>query len=456
MAAKTIDELRTAYNEAAERVQEALRQIDDAPEDADAGYFEPLDAEVGAAEEAAERCKTELDTVESRARAREKYQPLPAGEETRISVTEPDMYTKETPLTRGFLRDVYMRDVRHDGAAAERLSRHQQYEIARIEKEAGEQRAVATATLGGAIPPQYLVDLYAKALRNGRVYANQANHMDLPDTGMSLIVPRFTTGLAAGVQASESTALTTQDPVEADLTVPVRTVGGYSPVSRQTLERAQYSEPILMEDLGARYAAALDTQCISGSGASGQILGVLSTASISTSTVATATVAAVWPKIADLIQQIETAVGGLGINADKIIMHPRRYGFFSAGLDSQNRPLLIPDSGGPFFNAMGDGGDVAAYGYTGTRLQGLPVFTDANIPTNLGAGTNEDRIIVQASSVVHLWERANDPVTLAFEQQAGTSLQVQLIAYGYAAFTAGRYPAASGVISGAGLVPPTF
>jgi len=39
MAAKTIDELRTAYNEAAERVQEALRQIDDAPEDADAGYF---------------------------------------------------------------------------------------------------------------------------------------------------------------------------------------------------------------------------------------------------------------------------------------------------------------------------------------------------------------------------------------------------------------------------------
>jgi len=366
------------------------------------------------------------------------------------------MYTKETPLTRGFLRDVYMRDVRHDGAAAERLSRHQQYEIARIEKEAGEQRAVATATLGGAIPPQYLVDLYAKALRNGRVYANQANHMDLPDTGMSLIVPRFTTGLAAGVQASESTALTTQDPVEADLTVPVRTVGGYSPVSRQTLERAQYSEPILMEDLGARYAAALDTQCISGSGASGQILGVLSTASISTSTVATATVAAVWPKIADLIQQIETAVGGLGINADKIIMHPRRYGFFSAGLDSQNRPLLIPDSGGPFFNAMGDGGDVAAYGYTGTRLQGLPVFTDANIPTNLGAGTNEDRIIVQASSVVHLWERANDPVTLAFEQQAGTSLQVQLIAYGYAAFTAGRYPAASGVISGAGLVPPTF
>jgi len=456
MAAKTIDELRTAYNEAAERVQEALRQIDDAPEDADAGYFEPLDAEVGAAEEAAERCKADLDTAESRARAREKYKPLEVTSETRISVNEPDLYTKDTPRQRGFLRDLYMRDMRHDSAAADRLSRHQMHELGRIEKEAGEQRAVATATLGGAIPPQYLVDRYAKALRNGRVYANAAQHEDLPDEGMSVIVPRFTTGLAAGVQASESTTLTTQDPVEVDLTVPVRTVGGYSPVSRQTLERAQYSEPILMEDLGARYAAALDTQCISGSGSSGQILGVLNTSGISTSAVSTATVAAVWPKFADVIQQIQTSVGGLGINADKIIMHPRRYGFFSAGLDSQNRPLLVPDAGGPFFNAMADGGDVATYGYTGTRIQGLPVFTDANIPTNQGAGTNQDVIIVQASSVVHLWERPQDPVTLAFEQQAGNALQVQLVAYGYAAFTAGRYPAASGTITGTGLVPPTF
>ena len=102
------------------------------------------------------------------------------------------------------------------------------------------------------------------------------------------------------------------------------------------------------------------------------------------------------------------------------------------------------------------GGMVSAYGFTGTLIQGLPVFTDANIPTNLGAGTNEDRILVQASDVVHLFERSQDPVTLSFEQQAGTSLQVQLVAFGYAAFTAGRYPGASGVISGAGLVPPTF
>src|SRR5581483_3728198 len=81
------------------------------------------------------------------------------------------------------------------------------------------------------------------------------------------------------------------------------------------------------------------------------------------------------------------------------------------------------------------------------HLMGLPVFTDANIPTTLGAGTNEDRIIVFASGVSHLWERDGDPVTLSFEQLAGTSLQVQLVCYGYAAFPAGRCRAAAGGVS---------
>ena len=61
-----------------------------------------------------------------------------------------------------------------------------------------------------------------------------------------------------------------------------------------------------------------------------------------------------------------------------------------------------------------------------------------------------------ASRLVHVWERDADPVTLSFEQQAGTSLQVQLIAYGYQSFTAGRYPAGSGYVYGAGLVAPNF
>jgi HK97 family phage major capsid protein len=269
---------------------------------------------------------------------------------------------------------------------------------------------------------------------------------------MSLIVPRITTPTAAGSQSAENAALTTQDAAETDLTVNVRTLGGYVPVSRQAIERAAYSDQILFEDLIARYWAALDTQAINGSGGT-QLPGLLGTSGISTSSATTATVAGVWPKIADVIQQINAASGGLGYVANKIVMHPRRWGFFEAALDSSNRPIF-GISGQPMFNVQGTG-EPSGYGEVG-RMHGLRVFLDANIPTNQGTNTNEDRIIVFASDAVPLWERQGDPVTLSFEQQAGTSLQVQLIAYGYAAFTAGRYPAASGVVSGAALVAPTF
>jgi HK97 family phage major capsid protein len=393
----------------------------------------------------AKAAKEEYESIVS-ARATFTKVEVPADEKTELSVkvNEPDLY--RLGGQHRFLDDLFASHIKRDPLAAARLGAHQAVEV--------EKYAVGTATLGGIIPPQYLVGMYAKASRNGRVYADSVNRDDpLPDEGMSLIVPRLTTATAAGVQASESATLTTQDPAETDLTVPVRTLGGYIPVSRQTLERASYSEAILFEDLVARYFAALDVDAINGSGSSGHMLGVLQTSGISASTSSTATVAGVWPKIADVIQQINTAVGGLGFYADKIVMHPRRWGFFEAALDSSNRPVF--GITGTDNYAPAAEGEASGYGAVG-RMHGLPVFIDANIPTNLGSGTNEDRIIVEASRVVHLWERKNDPVSLAFEQQAGTSLQVQLVAYGYAAFTAGRYPAASGVVSGAGLVAPTF
>ena len=462
---KTLAELRDAYNAAVKRMNEAIDAVENAADDAD---LAALSADVDVAVEAADTAKADLEAGESLDRARQRHQavdvpaPVTVAEQRAhvttttntalgvVSVSEPDLYERGG---RSFFADLYRAQLKGDREAQDRIDRHHRYEV--------EKRAVTSATLGGILPPAYLLSLYAKAPRNGRVYADQANHQVLPDNGMNVIIPRLTAGLSTGVQATENTAVTTSDPTETDLTVPVRTIAGYSPVSRQTLERNGYGDQILFEDLVARYQANVDSQCISGSGASGQILGVLNTAGISTSTASTATAVGIWPKIADLIQQINTTYGGLGYFADKIIMHPRRWGMFTAALDTANRPLYQPaamtvNEAYESMNSMSTGGNTTGYGFVGAMIQGLPVYTDANIPTNLGVGTNEDRIIVQCSQVVHLWERDQDPVTLSFEQQAGTSLQVQLVAYGYAAFTAGRYPAASGVITGAGLVPPTF
>lgn len=444
-----ITSLQEAYNAAVDEVEKCSAAWDELADDASDDDIQAAKTSLDDAVKLADTAKERIDAAESVKRAREQHSKVELPSDavkltTRVDVDEPDMYTRNSK--HRFINDLFARDIKNDPIAADRLARHQAHEV--------EKYAVATGTLGGIIPPQYLVNLYAKALRNGRVLVDQVNRDDpLPDEGMSIIVPRLTAGTAAAAQSSESTTVTTQDPTETDLTVNVRTIAGYVPVSRQTLERASYSEGILMEDLVARYDASVDTGAISGNGNSGTLLGILNTSSIKTSTTSTATVTDVWPKIADVIQQINTDLGGLGYVADKIFMHPRRWGFFEAALDQNDRPVF-GIYGQNSFNVVGEG-PAAGYGLVGS-MHGLPVYSDANIPTNLGSGTNEDRIIVLASRVVHLWERKEDPVTLAFEQQAGTALQVQLVAYGYAAFTAGRYPSAVGVVEGAGLAAPSF
>ena len=456
---KDMNSLVEAYNRACDELNAAIDAFEALPDDVEETEAQTARDLVTEKTTAAEAAKQAKEDYEASQRAREKFQKIELSADdpalpVPVKVDEPDMYTQHG---RTFIRDLFAAKIKGDFGAQERLGKHQQFEIERYAQKAGvsvEQYAVATSTLGGVIPPQYLVGLYAKASRNGRVFLDQCNGSEpLPPEGMSLIVPRLTQGLSAAAQATESTAVSTQDPTETDLTVDVRTYAGYSPVSRQTLERAAYSEAILYEDLIARYWAALDSDAIDGSGNSGTHLGLIATSGIQTSTTSTATVAAVWPKIADVIQKINTNTGGLGYVADKIVMHPRRWGWFEAATDTAGRPLFGID-GQPGFNVTGEGSP-SGYGYVG-RMHGLPVFTDANIPTTFGTGTNEDRIIVMASPVVHVWERNDDPVTLSFEQQAGTSLQVQIVCFGYSAFTAGRYPASCGYVGGAGLATPSF
>ena len=450
----TLEELRTSYEDAQAELETASRAWDELADDATDEVVTATRTTLSDAVEACERSKTELDDAEELQRSRDKHKPAPADPKRTppISVDEPDIYVPNGRHT--FLADLYRSQLRNDPGATARISRHQEHELAKIAAES-EERAVSTGTLGGIIPPQYLVDMYAKASRNGRVFADQCNAQPLPDEGMSLIIPRLTTGTAAGVQAAEGDVVATQDPVEDDLTVYVRTIAGYVPVSRQTLERASYSEAILFEDLLARYWAVLDTQALTGSGAAGQMLGLFNTPGIESLYAGDNTIQTLWSRAANAKQLILTKWGGLGISPAKWIVTPRRWGQISSYLDDAGRPLFGYNNAPTVMTGTVGDGTTSTYGFVG-NFQGLPMFTDANVPDDLGTNSDEDAIVLISDppGAPLLWERDDDPVTLAFEQQAGTSLQVQLIAYGYAAFTAGRYPDASAVIEG--FPTPTF
>ena len=280
---------------------------------------------------------------------------------------------------------------------------------------------------------------------------------------MSLIIPRGTTGASAAIQATENSSVSSTDEVLANLTIPVVTIAVQQDISRQSLERGTPGiDTLVYLDLAGAYGVALDAQVLTGTGSSGQMLGVLQTAGIGQATAfgAAATAATFYSKVAGQVSGIETT---RYLAPTAIAMHPRRWNWLVAQGDSQGRPLVVPNANGPFnaFASFDQPVDTPASVPVGS-LQGLPVLTDASIPTSVGTGP-EDQVIVYRREDMLLWENGDGmPRELSFEQTLGNQLTVKLVAYNYAAFTAGRYPTAVGVVGGNagtigyGLIAPTF
>jgi HK97 family phage major capsid protein len=345
-----------------------------------------------------------------------------------------------------FLTDALKAQFKTDGEASARIARHQQ-EMA-IEK-----RAVGTSNFAGLVVPQYLVDLYAPLARAGRPFADAARKHQLPNQGMSVVISRINTGTVTAYQTSQNTAAVSQDIADNTLTVNVNTIAGQQSVSKQALLRGYNIEGIVLGDLIRDYHTKLDNSLINGSGSNGQPLGLLNmtTGVLVTYTATTGTVAGLYPKVADAIQQIQS---NIYVNPNAVIMHPRRLGFLLAGVDSSNRPLIVPQAYNPM-NAMGTGNGTPSYGNSGYSILGLPIIVDANIATNVGAGTNQDTIFVVDLNETHLWEEAAAPTYVTFEEPSG-KVAINIVLFGMSAFTAERYPKAIAQINGTGLATPSF
>ena len=354
-------------------------------------------------------------------------------------------YTAEADVS--FVKDAYNAQFKNDFAASDRLARH-------MREESIENRAVGTSAFEGLVVPQYLTDLAAPFARAGRPFLDAAtNGHVLPANGMTLNISRMTTGTSTAIQATENSAVSNTDSDDTLLTINVRTVAGQQDLSRQAIERGTGIDTFILQDLIRSWHTTLDNQCLNGAGTSGTILGLASSGGNAVTYTATSpTVALLYPKLADAIQQVQTNTFQ---QPTHWIMHPRRLAYLMAAVDSQSRPLVVPNANGPM-NAISTGSGAVAYGNSGYSLMGLPIVTDANVVTNLGAATNQDQIYCVAAPEMHLWEQPGAPFALNFDQTTAGSLTIKAVVYGYAAFSAGRYPLAASIISGTGLVAPTF
>lgn len=336
-----------------------------------------------------------------------------------------------------FIADAYAAQFNNDFAAKDRLARH-------MNEERVERRDVTSANFAGLVVPQYLTQLAAPFARAGRPVADIARKHALPSQGLTLNISKVTTGSSVAAQ-TEGAAVSETNMDDTLLTINVNTYAGQQNVSRQALERGTGIDSLVMADLVSAYHTTLDAAVVAELlASSGQSV---------TYTDASPTVAELYPKLLDAVQKVQTTFFG-GPNV--IVMHPRRLAWILAAVDSTNRPLAVPTMNGPM-NAVATGEGSVVYGNSGYSIAGLPVVTDANVSTAQGAGTNEDTIYVGNAQELHLWEQGDgSPMMLRFEQPKGAELDVQMIVYGYAAFTANRYPNAWAKIGGTGLVTPTF
>lgn len=453
---KNIEEARTYLDEALEALEEQETRIQALPDDTP---DEERDFHKTLFEQRREDVARARDTLERLIALRQARETVPAPDDGddgddgddpaekrgiparyRGSSKEPLTYRADNPGV-SFFADVFHAQI---GGSQEAFAR-----LAQNEREmAYETRSMSTTVTAGGnfIPPQYLGEMYAALARPGRPFADSLPNSPLMATGMNITIPRITTGSLVATQTTQNTSLGTRDIVEALLTVPVITIGGYSDLSVQLAERAEPGfDTILFNDLRADYDRQLDNSCINGAGTTDHV-GIRAVGSIQTSTYTSATPVAsgLLPKLYDGIQKIATTRYA---EPDTLVLHPRRSAWLVSNLSS-TFPLFQV---GGLYQAAGQqaGGFVNSFA-------GLNIVSDPNVGTvySVGGNTNEDEIYVTRNADMHLWE--GTPRVEVFRDVGSATGTVRIRLYAFSAFASGRFPGSICKIAGSGLSAPTF
>jgi len=442
---KAVEDLHAAADAVEKFDAEAAADVDADGADVEASVsLDDLKAKFDAAESRANELREKVDLFERTQSAREVSIPEVDSEADISASVKSEPLTYEKGNGQSIFRDLYRSATANDVTAQERLTRHSREMADRAEFDLS-----STDAAGGyLVPPLWLQQEFVDFARPGRVVADVIGSRPLPPNTDTVNVPMQDGGVTTASQADNASVSET-DATFTTAAADVKTIAGMQDVSQQLLDRSIPGvDQIIGQDLARSYAQTLDTAVISSSTSNNK--GLLNVTGINsvTYTDASPTLAELYPKIANAIQSVAT---GIYAPATAIFMHPRRWAFCLAAVDGSNRPLISPVAPS---NSVGTFGGVTAQGAVGS-IQGLPVYTDANIPTNLGSGTDEDRIIVASVPDLYLWEDGG-PYLETFRDVGSGTLTVRVRAHNYYAQLHARRPKAISVIAGTGLVAPTF
>jgi HK97 family phage major capsid protein len=265
-----------------------------------------------------------------------------------------------------------------------------------------------------------------------------------------------TGGLTAGWVA-ELAEKPKQDMTFGQFSVSVFTAAGLAVTSNQLLADAgrQSSGPnigidsLINRELARRLAILEEIALINGTG-TGQPLGILNTGGVGTVALTPTTIPDLLDAITDAILKVQTDYLG---NPSHILMHPRTWARIVKARESSAPSTYLIGAGSTAFGRRGNdplpGNGAIPGGFAGD-LFGYPVVLSSNVPTNLGAGTDESRVIVGDFSQGLILDRQGMTVDTS-EHVFFTSNQTVFRAEMRMGATFARYPKAFSVVQGVGL-----
>jgi HK97 family phage major capsid protein len=399
--------------------------------------------EAKAAEDAADRALEERSAdPKTTAGARPAYDRV-----ARVGSEERTYHKGNTRGGGPFVRDLVRSFLYRDLDAEMRLSRHMAEE--RVERGVYLERAAGDAGTGafaGLTVPQYLTEMFAPAVAARRPFADAMTKLPLPANGMTVNISRITTASSVALQANELDAASATSMDDTLLTENVQTAAGQQTLSRQAIDRGTGIEDVVMMDLQRRWATTLDSTIVNQ--ATTGLLAVATDIAFTTPV----TGAGLYPKLLAGAAGSEAALLGQA-QPDIAVMHSRRWYWLSKEMTS-TWPM-IANQGIPPQSAGVNFAERYGSGFRGLLPNGMVVIVDNNLPTNLGGGT-EDSVVIAPTEESFLWEDPGAPQFIRAEQAKSANLGVQLVLYGYFAYTLRRYANSHQEITGAGLIAPVF
>lgn len=258
----------------------------------------------------------------------------------------------------------------------------------------------------------------------GRPLLNLFSRSPLGATGNTVEYPKISA--LTGAVASQGAQGNNLAYLEVDIdsaTAPVITYGGYSELTRQSIERSDvpYLQKVL-EYQAASYAASTNGVVVTALGAATPQTGT-------SFTLSSATAASFIGAVVDGRSKIKA--NGRGARAQFVLVSSDVWLKMATLVDSAGRPVF--DLNGDGTNTVGNVNVSDAVG----RLVGLPIVLDENLAVKT--------MYVAAPEAITTWENAGAPVSLNDENIINLSKQFSL--YGYMAV---------GATNENGLVKPTI